>query len=139
MAIAHLFTIIKIVIFILWPVTVSAAVVVGTAQNPFESISGLHILVMCAISTLSGVTALTLRIDAELRKARSKNLPRPILFTSSHMLGSWLAGVLAFAMAQHSAFGVWAQITAIIVASFTGAKFVEKASEIWVKKLSKED
>ena len=91
---------------------------------------------MCAISTLSGVTALTLRVDAELRRVRSKKLPRPILFVSSHMLGSWLAGVLAFAISEHSVFDPWAQISAVIIASFTGAKFVEKISETWLNKMS---
>lgn len=137
MAILYALNILKLTVFLLWPIAVSAAVVVDK-YNPFETISGLHVLVMCAISTLSGVTALTLRIDAELKRARTKNLPRPVLFASSHMLGSWLAGVLAFAMANHSAMGVWAQISLVIVASFTGAKFVEKASEIWIKKVSKD-
>lgn len=132
----YVLSILKITLILLWPVTVSAAIALNSSNNPFESISGMHVLVMCALSTLSGVTALTLRIDSELRRAKNKNLPRPILFASSHMLGSWLAGVLAFAISQHSEFGIWAQITAVIIASFTGAKFVEKASEIWIQKLS---
>lgn len=124
-------------LFLLWPLTVSAAVMTGETQ--FSNITGLHVLVMSIISTLSGLTALTIRIDSELRKVKGKQLPRPILFVSSHMLGSWLAGILAFAISQHNAFEVWTQISIVIAASFTGAKFVEKVSEIYVGKLSKED
>lgn len=137
MAIVYALSILKITIILLWPIAVSAAVVTGSG-NPFATLSGLHVLVMCALSTLSGVTALTLRVDAELRRARSKNLPRPVLFVSSHMLGSWLAGVLAFALSEHSTLGPWAQIISVIIASFMGAKFVEKISETWLNKLSKE-
>jgi VanZ family protein len=121
-------------------VTVSAAVAVADpTTNPFGEISGLQILVMGAISTLSGVTALTLRIDAELGRHKSKSLPRPILFASSHMLGSWLAGVLSFAISQHLILGIWWQIGFIIVASFTGAKFVERMSELYSVKIIKRE
>lgn len=137
MAIVYALSMLKITIILLWPIAVSAAVVTGSG-NPFATLSGLHVLVMCALSTLSGVTALTLRVDAELRRARSKNLHRPVLFVSSHMLGSWLAGVLAFALSEHSTLGPWAQIISVIIASFMGAKFVEKISETWLNKLSKE-
>lgn len=130
----YVFTIIKLVIFLLWPLTVSAAVITGSV-DPFVGITGVHVLVMLAISTLSGLTALTIRIDSELKKFNIKQLPRPTLFVSSHMLGSWLAGVLSVAIAQQNNFGIWAQISIVIAASFTGAKFVEKVSEIYIGKI----
>lgn len=130
MAIWQIIALIKIIIFLLWPITVTAAVI-SSNSNPFSEISGLHVLIMTAISTLSGVTALTLRIDAELRKYKDTQLPRPMLFASSHMLGSWLAGILAFALSQHNSFTVWWQIGFVIIASFSGAKFVEKMSELY--------
>ena len=127
-----LFTL-KIVIYLLWPATVSAAVIVSP-DNPFGNITGIQILIMAAISTLSGLTALTIRIDSELRKYKNKPLTRPVLFASSHMMGSWLSGILAFAISQHNVFGIWWQIIIIIFASFSGAKFVEKMAEAYITK-----
>lgn len=132
----YVLAILKLMVFLLWPLSVSAAVAAG-AIDPFVGITALHILVMVVISTLSGLTALTIRIDSELKKYKNKTLPRPMLFVSSHMLGSWLAGILSVAISQQNNFGIWAQITIIIVASFTGAKFVEKVSEIYVGKIIK--
>lgn len=137
MAVWPILTLIKLIIFLLWPITVSAAVVTG-GIDPFGDITGMHVIVMSAISTLSGLTALTIRIDVELRRAKEKTLQQPILFVSSHMLGSWLAGILSIAISQINSFGIWAQIMLIIVASFSGAKFVEKVSEIYMSKMEKE-
>jgi len=137
MALKYTLAVLKLVIVLLWPISVSAAVVTGTI-DPFVGITGMHVLVLSIISTLSGLTALTIRIDSELKKAENATLPRPALFVSSHMLGSWLAGVLAVAVSQQSDFGVWAQISVVIVASFTGAKFVEKMSEFYIGKITKE-
>ena len=54
------------------------------------------------------------------------------------MLGSWLAGILSVSIAQQNNFGIWAQISIVIAASFSGAKFVEKVSEIYIGKTIKE-
>lgn len=132
MAVWQIITVIKLLVLLLWPLTLSAAVI--TIQDPFQSITGLHVLIMLSISTLSGVTTLTLRIDNELRYAMTKNLPRPFLFVSSHMLGSWLAGILAFSLSQHNDFSVWWQIGIVITASFSGARFVEKMSNLYIVK-----
>ena len=125
-------------LFLLWPLSVTAAVASGSI-DPFVGITAIHVLVMLIISTLSGLTALTIRLDTELKKFKNRKLPRPRLFVSSHMLGSWLAGVLAVSIAQQNNFGIWAQITIVIAASFTGAKFVEKVSEIYIGKAIKEE
>lgn len=137
MALRYALTVLKLVIVMLWPLSVSAAVITGTV-DPFIGITGMHVLVLSIISTLSGLTALTIRIDSELRTAGTETLPRPTLFVSSHMLGSWLAGVAAVAISQASEFSVWNQITMVIIASFSGAKFVEKISEIYINKIPKE-
>jgi hypothetical protein len=137
MALRYTLVVLKLIIAMLWPITVSAAVVTG-AVDPFIGITGMHVLVLSIISTLSGLTALTIRIDSELKKAENSTLPRPTLFVSSHMLGSWLAGVLAVAISQINSFSVWAQISIVIAASFSGAKFVEKISEFYVGKIIKE-
>lgn len=137
MTLRYTLVILKMVIAMLWPITVSAAVVTG-AIDPFTGITGMHVLVLSIISTLSGLTALTIRIDSELKQAENKTLTRPTLFVSSHMLGSWLAGVLAVAVSQINSYSVWSQITVVIAASFSGAKFVEKISEFYIGKVTKE-
>jgi len=123
---------------LLWPLTVATATTIAATVDPFVGITTLHILVMLVISTLSGLTALTIRIDSELKKQGLEKLPRPRLFVSSHMLGCWLAGVLAVALSQLNSFTIWSQITLVIAASFTGAKFVEKISEIYIGKVTGE-
>jgi hypothetical protein len=133
----HALAVLKLVLFMLWPITVSAAVATGTV-DPFVGITGMHVLVLSVISTLSGLTALTIRIDSELKKFKSNQLPRPKLFVASHMLGSWLAGILGVVISQQNEFTVWTQIALVIVASFMGAKFIEKMSEIYVGKLGKD-
>jgi hypothetical protein len=137
MTLRYILVILKLVIALLWPITVSAAVVTG-AVDPFTGITGMHVLVLSIISTLSGLTALTIRIDSELKQAENSTLSRPTLFVSSHMLGSWLAGVLAVAVSQINNYSVWSQISIVIAASFSGAKFVEKISEFYVGKATKE-
>lgn len=133
----HALAVLKLILIMLWPITVSAAVATGTI-DPFVGITGMHILVLSVISTLSGLTALTIRIDSELKKFKNSKLPRPKLFVASHMLGSWLAGILAVVISQQNEFTVWTQIALVIIASFMGAKFIEKMSEIYVGKLEKE-
>lgn len=130
----YIFLVTKLIIFLLWPLTVSAAVVAGS-HDPFTEITGIQMIVMLGISTLSGLTALTIRIDAELKKTENKELPRPILFVSSHMLGSWLAGVLSVAISQQNNFSIWSQISIVIAASFAGATFVEKIAEMYLVKV----
>ena len=131
----YIFNLTKLIVLMMWPLTVLAAVATGTVDT-FSDITTIHILVMFVISTLSGLTALTIRIDSELKTQNIEKLPRPRLFVSSHMLGCWLAGVLATAVSQSNNFGIWTQIIVMIVASFTGAKFVEKISEIYIGKLT---
>lgn len=125
---------------LLWlPVGVSLALLAlpAAAVEPgvaFELAVSLSPMVQAGISwllsSLSGVTALLLRIDAALSAAPDQPLPRPLLFCSAHMSGSWLAGVLAFLLAHGASPGNALQTFAVVIAaSFTGAKFVEGAAE----------
>jgi VanZ family protein len=91
------------------------------------------------IASLSGATALVLRIDSELRKAPDAKLPRPWLFASAHMLGSWLAGTLAFIMSQQWHSDVWVTLGFVLVASFLGAKFIEAIAEKYLARPLPED
>ena len=81
------------------------------------------------IASLSGATALVLRIDSQLRASADAKLPRPWLFASAHMLGSWLAGTLAFILTQQRQSDVWVTLGFVLVASFGGAKFIEAIAE----------
>jgi hypothetical protein len=134
----YIFALIKLLVVILWPLTVAAAAVTASGSvivDPFIAITTIHVLVMLVISTLSGLTALTIRIDFELRNKNIATLPRPLLFVSSHMLGCWLAGVVAVALSQQQVFSVWTEITSVVAASFMGAKFIEKISEFYVGRI----
>lgn len=93
------------------------------------------------VSTLSGATALAWRIndlllkeDARLAAEGGERRPfvRPLLFAFAHMGGSWMAGLLAFAMGRANDWDVWTLLAAVLLASFIGAKFVEAAAERWM-------
>lgn len=120
---------VKILLLFFWPTTVFAAMAVTADTDPFSAISLSQIIVMLVVSVLSGVTALVIRLDADYRS--NKKIKNIKLFVMSHMLGSLLAGVLAFALAQHNNFSIWWELTTVILASFSGAKFVEKLASIY--------
>jgi len=112
---------------LLWAPSVLAAsvlVIDGTVSVPVALVA----IAADGIS-LSGATALVQRIDRELRENEGRPLPRPWLFCAAHMLGSWLAGTLAFIASQHPALDVWFKLGMVIVASFAGAKFIEAMTE----------
>lgn len=78
----------------------------------------MYVLVLAFIAGVTGLLSLVMRIDSEYRK--SKKIPRLGIFVVSHMLGALVASILAFAITQMNANGVWMQIIIIIAASFTG-------------------
>lgn len=88
------------------------------------------------LSTLAGATALVIRIDRELSAAPDKPLPRPWLFCTAHMLGSWLAGALAFIVGQQQQMDVWLALGVVITFSFTGAKSIEWVAERYLAKVA---
>lgn len=94
------------------------AAVLTAPANPFESVSPIHVLVLTFIAGLSGLLSLVMRLDTEYRK--TPDIPRMGLFVVSHMLGAFVASILAFAVTQMNANGVWMQIIIVISASFTG-------------------
>ena len=100
-----------------------------TIDKTLQGITLTTLSVVFVLSSLSGATALLQRIDRELRESKTDQLLRPALFASAHMLGSWLAGCLAFVMAEAADANDWAELSIIICASFAGAKFIESVSE----------
>lgn len=109
-------------------IAVAGAVIVITIDGG-TSIPLSLIIINTFLASLSGGTALVLRIDKELGREPGKRLVRPWLFCAAHMLGSWLAGALAFLMCQGTAWDVWYRLGFVIIASFLGAKFIELVAE----------
>lgn len=119
----------------LWTTTLAFAAGVTLDQT----LSGLTWLVaglVMLLSTLSGASALLWRVDKELRaKAPGTPLERPWLFVSANMVGSWLAGWLAFIMGEAGDINDWAELGGIVMAAFIGARFVEMMAEKYAPKM----
>jgi hypothetical protein len=81
------------------------------------------------VSTLAGVTTLAMRVVAEMRATSA--LLNPWLYCASHMLGSWCAGVLAFVFSMQQHADVWVLLASVLLASFCGAKGLEKVADMW--------
>jgi hypothetical protein len=110
-------------LWFLWPAAVSASPL--TFGQSIEQVTAFEWVLVAVLSTLSGVTALLLRISNQV----NEDPPRPInhlwLLAASHMCGSWLAGLMAFFGASH--FHMAGMITGLFVpaVSFGGAKSCE--------------
>lgn len=112
----------------LWPPTVLAAQL--TFGEAVERVTALEWALVALLSTLAGVTALLIRLsdlanntppDQEIPPVRS-----PALLVSSHMMGSWLVGLLAFFGSAH--FGMPGLLVGFFVpaVSFGGARAAER-------------
>lgn len=113
----------------LWPPALAIAATV-TLQRTLDEITWPVMLLVAFLSTLSGATALVVRIDRELRAAPSPEPLRwPWLFTGAHMMGSWLAGATAFIVAEGQNLNDWLELGMIVAFSFVGAKAIEKLAE----------
>ena len=127
----------RVMLVLLWaPAALAATVLVldGTVSIPLAMM-----VLSTLIASLSGATALVLRIDSQLRASADAKLPRPWLFASAHMLGSWLAGTLGFIMTQKAQSDVWMTLGVVLVASFLGAKFIEAAAEKYLARPLQEE
>ncbi|HEY8357052.1 MAG TPA: hypothetical protein VIL30_06280 [Ramlibacter sp.] len=123
-----------LVLFLACPSLVMAATMVIEIEKG-ASVSLLVVLLSMVLSTMSGATALLLRIDRELAAAAPGTpLARPWVFCSAHMLGAWMAGTLAFLMMQRAEVDVYSKLVAVLVASFLGAKFIEMVAERFIGK-----
>lgn len=127
MTVNYLRTVLWVVLVMLWTPAVALA---ATMQNTLDGVSPRVLATVAILSTLSGATALVLRIDKELRGMEpGTKLPRPVLFASAHMLGSWLAGVLGFFIAEGQKIDGWLGFVVIVTMSFVGAKAIEMVAE----------
>jgi len=111
----------------IWPPSVIAAQL--TFGQAVETITGLEWLLVLVLTTLSGGTALLIRISAQINDAPPDAIVPPIrnlpLLIAAHMGGSWLAGLMGFFSAAH--FGMPGLLVGFFVPaiSFGGAKACE--------------
>jgi hypothetical protein len=113
-----------VLLAVLWP----PAVIASVAMIEIDASVRVPVVLLCLgiiLCNLSGLTSLALRIDKELRADPGKPLQNPKLLCGAHMLGSWLAGTLAFMVGMQQKFDVWMTLIVVVVASFMGAKFIE--------------
>lgn len=133
-SVQYLRAVMHALLVILWT---PAVVYAGTSslQHTIDTVSGSLILVLALLSSLSGATALVMRIDKQLRVAPDARLPLPWLFAASHMLGSYMATALAFMLIEGSGMLTgWHELAFITTASFMGAKFIELVVEKFLLK-----
>ncbi len=117
---------IRVFLLLAWPATLFAA---QSLQSAIVGVSWVTWLLLAVLSTLSGVTALLWRL-ADMRKDETMPVPRRLpLLIASQMLCSWLAGILAFVIAMHLEIPEWWMCASIIIASFSGSRFIDKVSE----------
>lgn len=122
----------KFALLVIWPSAVWAASI--TLGATIDQLTPGVFMIVFALSTLAGVTALVMRIDRELRATPGQPLPRPYLFIACHMLPSWLAGLLAFFICESQNIGDWTELIVIVLSAFTGSKFIEAAVEQYLKR-----
>lgn len=122
----------RVMLALLWVPSLCFAGVVA-AVNPggpeVLNVPLVVVIVNVAFSTLAGGTTLAIRVNAELFANPDRPLPRPWLFCVAHMLGSWLAGIFFFLIAQHQQAGLWMGFGWVLLGSFGGAKLLEMAVE----------
>lgn len=120
-------------VFLWTPAVVLAAAIAVTGSND----SPLNVPVALAIATLffsslAGVTTLSMRVLTEL-KAGTGTLSHAWLYCASHMLGSWSAGAFTFLIAMQQQSSVWVLLAAVLLASFIGAKLLERAADHYLR------
>lgn len=116
------------------PIWAATLAVDAGGFNEFANVSFPVLALAFSLSTLSGATALVWRLDKELRASPDGKLPRPWLFASSNMLGSWTAGALAWLMAQSQGVGVYSTLIIVILLSFGGARALEVLAEKYINR-----
>lgn len=121
---------VKITLIFLWPVSAWAASI--TFGDQMAQIPLLSLLMTLILSTIVGATALLHAMKVEYEKA--PEIPRLWLFITSKMLGSNVAGLFVFFMAESWDIRTSYMAGAIMLASFAGTVFVERLSQNFVDK-----
>lgn len=131
----HLKLIKLLLVSVIWPVSISVAADTVTKITLESALTMEILLVVFLISTLSGATALVVKLDSDLRADNiSKNL---FVFFTSNIFGSWLAGMVGFLIAKATGVeNVWNQLLMICLMAYTGARGLEKISEYRLSKVA---
>lgn len=120
---------VQLVVYALWPVTTFAAQI--TLGESVVAVPGLAWAIIFILSTVSSLAAL-------LNRLKIDTPPRLPIFVASHVLGSWLAGVLMFfvgtAMDLHNFFVVGA----IAIGSYAGAQLMDRWSQAFTNRVAGE-
>lgn len=124
----------KIVLLLLWPVSAWAAAI--TFGGQMSQIPMLDLLMTVMLSTVMGATALLHAMTIEYRKA--PEIQRLWLFVTSKMLGSNAAGLFVFFVAESWDIRTSYVAGAIMLASFGGTFFLERAYQSFVNKYTPE-
>jgi len=135
-SIAYLRRALRILAVLMWIPMPAWAVTLAVSAHPFQAIDLPVLALAFGLSTLSGATALIWRLDRELRDSPDGKLPRPWLFAASNLLGSWLAGSLAWIASQSQSVGVWATLATVIILSFGGARVIEVLAEKYINRVN---
>jgi len=134
-SIAYVRRALRILAVLMWIPMPALAATLVSAVHPFHSVDLPVLALAFGMSTLSGATALIWRLDRELRDSPDGKLPRPWLFAASNLLGSWLAGSLAWIASQSQSVGVWATLATVIILSFGGARVIEVLAEKYINRV----
>lgn len=124
----YMVILIRALLVALWVPTAAMAATL-TFEQSFDSMSAGFIAMVGFLACLGGVTALLIRIEHELGAAPDARLPRPVLFVAINLMGSLLAGAVAFMGAEGMGLNKWIELMAVTAASFYGARFIERVAE----------
>lgn len=106
----------KLCVWSMWPVTAWAtSITLGSTLTEVPLLAWLMVLIL---SSVSGTAAL-------LNRLKTEDPERPVTFVISHMVGSLLAGVLAFLAAEAIDTNDLAEALAIGLAAYAGAKLID--------------
>ena len=105
------------VVYLLWPPVIWAATITLD-----QSLGKVTVLVWAMVLVLSTVSALA----ALLNRLKQSVPPRLGFFVSSHMLGSWLSGVLMFLIGEAFDIHDFVEVVIIVVGSYGGANLIDR-------------
>ena len=92
----------------------------------------------CVVSTLAGASMLAYTVNQLVVKNPGQPLIKPWLLCTSHMLGSWTMGVVAFIACRIWIQGPWESLLAVLVLSLVGSKGLDMIAEGAAKRLGKQ-
>lgn len=127
---------IRTLMVVLWtPAAVFAGAIAYTGADASPlNIPPVLLVATMFFSSLAGATTLSIRFVAELKANADAGQPAKALLYPwatglSHMLGSWLSGGFFFLVSMGQQAGVWTLLAVVLIASFGGAKALEKVAD----------